>query len=102
MSKGDEPKTILRASARTLGFETRAIHVGQEPDPATGAVVTPVYQTSTYAQAGVGPAGTFPRQLPVLHIDHVLVGPRLRAAGFSIADPGAGRHSAAVAEIVRR
>ncbi len=35
-------------------FETRAIHVGQEPDPATGAVVTPIYQTSTSAQADVG------------------------------------------------
>jgi len=37
-----------------LGFETRAIHVGQEPDPATGAVTTPIYQTSTYAQEAVG------------------------------------------------
>ncbi len=36
------------------GFETRAIHVGQPPDPVTGAVVTPIYQTSTYAQDGVG------------------------------------------------
>ena len=36
------------------GFETRAIHVGQEPDPQTGAVVPPVYQVSTYAQDGVG------------------------------------------------
>ncbi len=36
------------------GFETRAIHAGQEPDPATGAVVPPVYQVSTYAQDGVG------------------------------------------------
>ncbi|MEA2827091.1 MAG: cystathionine gamma-synthase [Actinomycetota bacterium] len=35
------------------GFETRAIHVGQEPDPATGAVAVPVYQTSTYAQPGL-------------------------------------------------
>ncbi len=35
-------------------FETRAIHVGQSPDPATGAVVTPIYQTSTYAQTAVG------------------------------------------------
>src|SRR2546422_5874652 len=31
-------------------FETRAIHDGQDPDPATGAVMTPIYQTSTYAQ----------------------------------------------------
>ena len=36
------------------GFETRAIHAGQPPDPATGAVVTPIYQTSTYAQEAVG------------------------------------------------
>src|SRR5215217_3697478 len=35
-------------------FETRAIHVGQEPDPATGAVITPIYQTSTYVQESVG------------------------------------------------
>ena len=36
------------------GFETLAIHAGQEPDPATGAVVPPIYQTSTYKQDGVG------------------------------------------------
>jgi len=37
-----------------MEFETRAIHVGQEPDPATGAVTTPIYQTSTYVQDAVG------------------------------------------------
>ncbi|PXY21221.1 cystathionine gamma-synthase [Prauserella muralis] len=37
-----------------LGFETRAIHTGQKPDPRTGAVIVPIYQTSTYAQDGVG------------------------------------------------
>ena len=37
-----------------MDFETRAIHEGQEPDPATGAVTTPIYQTSTYVQEGVG------------------------------------------------
>ena len=37
-----------------MEFETRAIHVGQEPDPATGAITTPIYQTSTYAQEAVG------------------------------------------------
>jgi len=36
------------------GFETLAIHAGQEPDPTTGAVVPPIYATSTYAQDGVG------------------------------------------------
>jgi cystathionine beta-lyase/cystathionine gamma-synthase len=35
-------------------FETRAIHDGQEPDPATGALTVPIYQTSTYAQEAVG------------------------------------------------
>jgi cystathionine gamma-synthase len=35
-------------------FATRAIHEGQEPDPATGAVTVPIYQTSTYAQEAVG------------------------------------------------
>ena len=39
---------------RTSGFSTRAIHAGQEPDPATGAVIVPVYQTSTYAQEALG------------------------------------------------
>ncbi len=38
----------------TGGFETLAIHAGQAPDPATGAVVPPIYQVSTYAQDGVG------------------------------------------------
>jgi len=37
-----------------MDFETRAIHAGQEPDPATGAVTTPIYQTSTFAQEAVG------------------------------------------------
>jgi cystathionine gamma-lyase len=36
------------------GFATRAIHVGQAPDPTTGAVIVPIYQTSTYAQTAVG------------------------------------------------
>jgi len=35
-------------------FETRAIHVGQEPDPVTGAITTPIYQTSTFVQDAVG------------------------------------------------
>ncbi len=37
-----------------LGFETLAIHAGQDPDPTTGAVVPPIYQVSTYKQDGVG------------------------------------------------
>src|SRR5947207_8029030 len=37
-----------------MDFETRAIHAGQEPDPTTGAVTVPIYQTSTYVQEAVG------------------------------------------------
>jgi cystathionine gamma-lyase/cystathionine beta-lyase/cystathionine gamma-lyase/homocysteine desulfhydrase len=37
-----------------MGFATRAIHAGQEPDPSTGAVSVPIYQTSTYVQDALG------------------------------------------------
>jgi len=43
-----------RWSKREFGFETRAIHAGQAPDPTTGAVVTPVYLTSTYQHTAPG------------------------------------------------
>ena len=43
---------------------TRAIHAGQEPDPTTGAVVTPIYMTSTFKQDGVGGL----RNLSLIHI----------------------------------
>src|SRR5258708_34785582 len=37
-----------------LGFAADCSHAGQEPDPTTGAVTTPIYQTSTYVQEGIG------------------------------------------------
>ena len=37
-----------------MQFDTRAIHDGQPPDPSTGAVTVPIYQTSTYVQEAVG------------------------------------------------
>jgi cystathionine gamma-lyase len=37
-----------------MEFETRAIHDGQEPDPATGSIITPIYQTATFVQEAVG------------------------------------------------
>jgi len=37
-----------------MGFATKAIHAGQEPDPSTGAITTPIYQTSTYVQEALG------------------------------------------------
>ena len=47
------------ANPRTPGFRTRAIHAGQPPDPAYGAVMPPIYQTSTFAFRGVGEPGPF-------------------------------------------
>src|SRR3954453_14515053 len=44
----------MTANWQESAFETRAIHVGQEPDPATGAITTPIYQTSTFVQEAVG------------------------------------------------
>ena len=37
-----------------MGFSTDAIHAGQEPDPSTGAITVPIYQTSTYVQDALG------------------------------------------------
>src|SRR5919205_4472652 len=37
-----------------MGFATKAIHAGNDPDPTTGAVTVPIYQTSTYAQEALG------------------------------------------------
>ena len=51
MTRQDEPTTQDWSDA---GFATRAIHAGQDPDPQTGAVIVPVYQTSTFAQTEVG------------------------------------------------
>lgn len=50
--KSNEERRHLRQGE--LGFETLAVHAGQSPDPATGAVVPPIYQTSTFAQSEVG------------------------------------------------
>jgi O-succinylhomoserine (thiol)-lyase len=44
----------LLIKERSVKFSTKAIHAGQEPDPSTGAIMTPIYQTSTFAQTGMG------------------------------------------------
>lgn len=44
----------MKGDPTNLGFSTRAIHAGQPPDPRTGAVAVPIYQTSTYVQHAVG------------------------------------------------
>lgn len=41
-------------ASRPLSFATRAVHAGQQPDPATGAIVTPIYATSTFVQSSPG------------------------------------------------
>jgi len=49
----------VKGDPRHLGFATRAIHSGQPPDPRTGAVAVPIYQTSTYVQKGLGEPAEF-------------------------------------------
>jgi cystathionine gamma-lyase len=44
----------MKKESKNLGFSTRAIHAGQAPDPTTGAIMTPVYLTSTYVQESPG------------------------------------------------
>jgi len=44
----------VNKKSNQLGFDTRAIHAGQEPDPLTGAIIAPVYTASTYVQDGIG------------------------------------------------
>jgi cystathionine gamma-synthase len=45
---------VTQEHRHKAGFDTRAIHAGYEPDPTTGAVIPPIYATSTYKQDGVG------------------------------------------------
>ena len=47
------PRELLHGRD-AMGFSTDAIHIGQEPDPATGAIIVPIYQTSTFVQAELG------------------------------------------------
>src|SRR5512143_954389 len=44
----------MATQSTPLGFSTRAVHAGQAPDPATGAIMTPIYATSTYVQESPG------------------------------------------------
>jgi cystathionine gamma-lyase len=52
-SHSNQPRRAPKLGKKT-GLGTRAVHAGQEPDPATGAVMTPIYQVSTYAQPTPG------------------------------------------------
>lgn len=53
-------QTPPRAPSPTFGFGTRAVHVGSDPDPTTGAVISPISLSTTFAQTGVGkPVGLY-------------------------------------------
>jgi cystathionine gamma-lyase len=54
MAKSRHVHTMKKKTARTLGLNTRCIHAGQSPDPSTGAIMTPIYATSTYVQESPG------------------------------------------------
>lgn len=49
----------MKGDPRNLGFSTRAVHAGQKPDPRTGSVAVPIYQTSTYVQERLGETAEF-------------------------------------------
>lgn len=50
----ERKRAIMKITDKKMAFETRAIHAGQQPDPTTGAIMTPVYLTSTYVQESPG------------------------------------------------
>src|SRR5215472_6345217 len=55
--RAERKKDLFRMETRgnaSMKFATRVIHAGQEPDPSTGAVMPPIFQTSTFAQQGLG------------------------------------------------
>lgn len=54
---------------------------------------------NAYDDAGIGPAGTIPARWGILHIDHQLLGPHVRATGYDVVDLGAGRHAAVLTRI---
>jgi cystathionine beta-lyase/cystathionine gamma-synthase len=54
MAKKNRSESPERNKKKNTGFATRAIHVGQEPDPSTGAVAVPIFATSTYVQEELG------------------------------------------------
>ena len=49
----------MKGDPKNLGFSTRAVHAGQKPDPRTGSVAVPIYQTSTYVQERLGETAEF-------------------------------------------
>jgi cystathionine beta-lyase/cystathionine gamma-synthase len=49
----------VKGDPKNLGFSTRAVHAGQKPDPRTGSVAVPIYQTSTYVQERLGEPAEF-------------------------------------------
>jgi cystathionine beta-lyase/cystathionine gamma-synthase len=53
LDQTDNPNKLSRLT-RAAGFSTICLHAGQEPDPSTGAIVTPIFQTSTYVQDALG------------------------------------------------
>jgi cystathionine gamma-lyase/cystathionine beta-lyase/cystathionine gamma-lyase/homocysteine desulfhydrase len=54
IQNGRPKEADVKGDPKNLGFSTRAIHAGQPPDPTTGAVAVPIYQTSTYVQEELG------------------------------------------------
>src|SRR5437764_1405105 len=63
-------------NGQEVDFATRAIHAGQDPDPATGATIVPIYATSTYTQAAI--AGVAHKHGAKLIVDNTFASPYLQ------------------------
>src|SRR4051794_25316922 len=86
----------LRTNAR---FSTICLHAGQEPDPSTGAIITPIYQTSTYVQEALGQHKGFEygrTQNPTrLALERNIAAIEGGTAGFAVASGAAARGAVA-------
>ena len=89
--------------AHPHGFATRAIHAGQEPDPTTGAVMTPIYATSTYAQTEPGRAQGLRLRAHAesdAHARSSAAWPISKAARAALRSPRGWRRSATLLELL--
>jgi hypothetical protein len=94
---------MRRVRASVAGFPTPDLIVGDFNTPRGSYSLTQLTGglPSAYSHAGFGPAGTWPRPLPVFHIDHMFIGPALRATDYRIIDPEQSMHRLQVADLVK-
>lgn len=88
-------------AAPTLGFPPPDLVAGDFNTPRASRAILTLAPNLRHAlsDAGIGPIATYPRAFPLLHIDHVLLGPNVRALDYDAADLGAAQHLAQIIEL---